>query len=698
MSSPSRALQPDTPVQFLKGVGPIRAQQLRRLGIERVVDLLHHYPVDYAHRGQAVELADVRPGQKVLTRGRILDVQSRRTRRGGSMVVAVLGEGRARLGLTWFNAPYVARQLRIGRELVVTGEVSEFRGRLQIVNPSLEESESGEGTDAIEGAADRPLPRYPLTAGLRQQVLRRLVALALDALEPSLEEPLPAPLRSRFGLVERGEALRRIHRPSRLDDIEAGRERLAFEEAFALQIAVRARRKRLLRREASVRLIEHDGRSTAYVDGLGFELTAAQRRVLATIVRDLRAPVAMHRLVQGDVGSGKTVVAMIAMLFALEAGGQAAFMAPTEVLARQHARRQIPRLDAIGVRGEVLTGSTKASERRRILAGLRDGTVEIVFGTHALIQDDVCFRRLGLAVVDEQHRFGVLQRAALARDGAHVLVMSATPIPRSLALTVYGDLDLSVLDERPPGRKPVETEVLPTRAAPSVYEDVRAAAERGERVFLVYPLVEESEELGLQSAETAFEELRDGPLRGIAIGLLHGRMGAEEKERVAKEFGEGHLRVLVATTVIEVGVDVAEASLMVIHHAERFGLAQLHQLRGRVGRGEVVSRCVLLASDDAGPDALARLKRLAATDDGFRVAELDLEERGMGELHGIRQHGDIPFRLLHPLRDVTIVENARAAADDLLEADPSLARPEHAPLARWLDEMGRRSPVWSVAG
>lgn len=696
MNRPERALTLETPVQYLKGVGPVRAQQLRRLGIQTALDLLHHYPSDYRHRGAEKTLASVRVGDKVVTHGQVLDVQNRRTGRGRSMVVAVIGDGPARLRLTWFNAPYMADRLRVGRELVVAGEVTAWGGRPQMVNPETESPHD----DRVEGDLTdaRPQARYPLTAGLRQGTMRALVRTAVDALAGAVDDPLDARVLDQLGLLGRSHALRSLHRPSTLDDVEAARERLAFDEAFALQLAVGIRRERLLRRAAKVRLEDHSGISTRYVDALGFALTGAQRRVLAAIARDLRGETAMHRLVQGDVGSGKTVVAVIAMLFAVEAGGQAAFMAPTEVLARQHGKRQIPLLDAIGVRAEVLTGSTDASERRRILAGLADGSVQCVFGTHALIQDTVAFSNLGLAIVDEQHRFGVLQRAALAEGGAHVLVMSATPIPRSLALTVYGDLDLSVIDEIPPGRIPVETKVVGAKGLPAVYEDVRERASRGEQSFLVFPLVEESEALGMTSAEQAFAELGRGPLRGIRLGLLHGRMKADEKERVADLFARKELDALVATTVIEVGIDVPAASLIVIHHAERFGLAQLHQLRGRVGRGSAVSRCVFVPSSDVQGAGQERLRRLAATRNGFEVSELDLGERGMGDLHGVRQHGDVPFRLLHPLRDAALVERARDLATAILRTDPELTAREHGKLAAWLLEMGRRDPIWSAAG
>ena len=690
---PAAPVEPETPVQYFKGVGPVRARLLDKLGIRIARDLLHHYPVDY--RTPAIEraIAEVRVGERVVVRARILDVQKRRGRGGRGFVVAVLGEGSARLTLTWFNAPWIAERLRVGRELVASGEVTQFRGRVQIVNPQIETQE--ESTEVESGG---PVPRYPLTAGLKQAVMRDLVGRAVTAIADAEPEPLDAATCDRFGLGARVASLKSLHSPKDVEEISRARKRLAFDEALALQLAVGVRRAKLLRREARIRLTRHTGLSSAYVEKLGFELTGAQRKVLSAIAKDLRAEFAMHRLVQGDVGSGKTVVGVIAMLFAVEAGGQAAFMAPTEVLARQHAKRQIPLLDELGVRADLLTGSTAASERRRILAGLADGSIRLVFGTHALIQDAVEFRELGLAIVDEQHRFGVMQRAVLGSAGAHLLVMSATPIPRSLALTVYGDLDLSIIDELPPGRQPVRTDVLGMERIEEVWPEVVRRAAVGEQSFLVYPLVEESEALELENAEDAFERLARGPLSDIRVGLLHGRMKADEKEAMAARFGDGEIDALVATTVIEVGIDIPDASLMVIHHAERFGLGQLHQLRGRVGRGSRSSRCVLAPSEGVSPQARRRLRELATTNDGFRVAELDLRERGMGDLHGTRQHGELPFRLLNPLEDAVLVEQAREFAREILDQDPGHTEPGNSVLAQWLEQMGRRSPVWSAAG
>lgn len=686
-----KPLTPDTPAQYLKGVGPVRVQQLRRLGIERAGDLVRHYPHDYLEPARVVPLGAVRVGQRVVTRGTVMDIQTRRTRtRGRSIVTVTVADAGATLQLTWFNASYVTDRFREGDAVIVTGEVTQFAGIRQIVSADVElDRGHREPTDGT------PVPRYPLTAGLRPGTLRTLVHEVLDGLRDQLEDPLPGSLREEQELPGLVEALEAVHRPSQMEDIERGRLRLAFDEALALQLTVGRRRNRYLRDRAAVTLGDYGPLSKQWVDGLGFALTGAQRRVLAAVARDLRSGVAMHRLVQGDVGCGKTVVAIVAMIWVAEAGGQAAFMAPTEVLARQQGERHGPTLAELGIPAATLTGATPAAERREILEGLRSGTLRAVFGTHALIQDDVRFQRLGLAVVDEQHRFGVMQRAVLARDGAHLLVMSATPIPRSLALTVYGDLDLSVIDEIPPGRTPVETSVVGPGDLKRIYDAVRTSVEAGERAYLVYPLVEESAGSDRSSAEAAYTKLAEGPFAGLRLGLLHGQLPAARKRELSSAFERGELDILVATTVVEVGLDVPEATWMVIHDADRFGLAQLHQLRGRVGRGSRGGRCVLVAGEGG---AGTRLDHLARTHDGFAVAEADLRERGMGDLRGTRQHGALPFQLLQPLRDVELLERARRAADAILEADPRLERREHAPLSRWLEALAARSPFWSVSG
>jgi len=669
----------------------VRVQQLRRLGLERAGDLLRHYPHDYLEPARVVPLSAAGVGQRVVTRGQVVDIQSRRTRsRGRSIVTVTLADAGATLQLTWFNASYVTDRFREGDRVIVTGEVTQFAGIRQIVNAEVE---LDKGHRKPEDG--RPVPRYPLTAGLRQGTLRTLLHTVLEGLLDQVEDPLPSALREDEGLLLRRDALDAVHRPQRMADIEEGRVRLAFDEALALQLTVGRRRNRFLRAGAAVTLGEYGPLSTRWVEDLGFTLTRAQRRVLAAVAKDLRSGVAMHRLVQGDVGCGKTVVAIVAMIWIAEAGGQAAFMAPTEVLARQQGERHGPALTALGSPAATLTGATPAAERREILEGLRSGALRAVFGTHALIQDDVVFQRLGLAVVDEQHRFGVMQRSVLARDGAHMLVMSATPIPRSLALTVYGDLDLSVIDEIPPGRTPVETTVIRPRDLDRVYAGVRASVEAGERAYLVYPLVEESAGSDRSSAEAAYAKLESGPLRGLRLALLHGQLPPARKRELSAAFERGGLDVLVATSVVEVGLDVPEATWMVIHDADRFGLAQLHQLRGRVGRGARPGRCVLVAGEAGGG---GRLADLARTRDGFAVAEADLRERGMGDLRGTRQHGSLPFQLLQPLRDVELLERARHAADRILDVDPTLERPEHRPLARWLASLAEQNPFWSVSG
>ncbi|HKI83066.1 MAG TPA: ATP-dependent DNA helicase RecG [Candidatus Krumholzibacteria bacterium] len=683
----------DSPVQYLKGVGPRRAQLLARLGIERGEDLLYHLPHDYLERSSLVSLREIREGQAATVRGQIIDLQSRRIRGGRTLVSGVLMENGLQLHLSWFNAAWVAKQLRIGEELVVSGRVSAYRRRLQMINPSFEDA-SGEG-ELLSGGM---VPCYPLTAGISQTTMRKLVRTALDALRDETVDPLPPSWREEESLLDLKSALEGVHRPQEAQQAAAGRRRLAFDEALALQLSVGVRRRQLLRRNAAVRIHDLGELSGEYLNSLGFTLTGAQRRVLKTLKQDLAREIAMHRLLQGDVGSGKTLVAVLAMIWMAENGAQAAFMAPTEILARQHATRNLPRLQKIGIHGAVLTGSTPAARRREILRELKTGRIQLVFGTHALIQDKVEFDRLGLIIVDEQHRFGVLQRAALSGQGAHLLVMSATPIPRSLALTVFADLDLSILNEKPPGRSPVVTRVVREAALAKVYEHLRRRVAQGERAYLVFPLVEETEGNDLASASAAYEELGAGPLRGLRLGLLHGRMAAREKERIRKAFSTGELDVLVATTVVEVGVDVPEATLMVIHHAERFGLAQLHQLRGRVGRGERDSWCVLVASGEIGEAGSRRLKLLARCDDGFELAEADLRERGMGDLTGLRQHGLAPFRVLNPLSDGALVETARARAEAVLSTDPKLTLPLHRSLSRWLDHLGSRNPFWSATG
>jgi ATP-dependent DNA helicase RecG len=683
-------LNSQTDIQYFKGVGPVRAQALRRLGIHTAGDLLHHYPHDYEQPSAFVPLAQVVVGQRVRTAGKLLHVDKRRAR-GRTIVSALLADSGARLRIVWFNAPWVFDQLHVGATLRLLGEVTRFGDTAQLVNPEFDAAES-------EAAASGLRARYPLSAGLRQASLRKWIARALDTLLPESIDPLPPTLLREEALLSWAEAMRGIHRPRDLAELERARERLGFDEALALHLAVAQRRAHHLRRKASFQLGEFGQLSTALVAQLGFELTQAQRRALGAIARDLRSPIAMHRLLQGDVGSGKTLVALIPMIWVAESGAQAAFMAPTEVLARQQAERWLPRLRELGLRAELLLGSTPAGEKSEILAALRSGAGQLLFGTHALIQEGVEFARLGLAVVDEQHRFGVLQRADLAAQGAHLLVMSATPIPRSLGLTVFGDLDLSILDELPAGRQPIRTQIVAEADLPLVYGELIAAAARGERSYLVFPMVQESESSDLASAVAAHAELARGALSGLRVGLLHGQLPPREKAAISRAFANGELDALVATTVIEVGLDVAAATQIVIHQAERFGLAQLHQLRGRVGRGRAASRCYLVPSPACGEAGRRRLQTVASTQDGFRLAEEDLRQRGMGELHGLRQHGDWPFRILDPLADELLLERARQCARRLLAQDPKLASPPLRPVRLWLEALGHRSPLWSGAG
>ncbi len=667
-------------VQYLKGVGPVRSRALTRLGIHTAGDLLRHYPRRWLDRSRTVTVASARPGDDVTIAGEVLTSGGRRTRRGRSLQTVSVGDATGVLFCQWFGQSFVLKQFRSGVKVLVSGVIQMHQGRKQLVHPDWEILDD-DGPGLHTG---RLVPVYPLTSGIGQHWLRQLVHSTLDALLPGLEDPLPPDLRERRGLCGLADALRGIHFPADAAERDEARRRLAHDEIFTLQVAM-ALRRRGLGDTAGIRLNEPGDLTRRLVEALPFSLTGAQRRVLAEILRDLRGGTAMHRLVQGDVGSGKTLVALIAALFVIEQGWQAVLMAPTEVLARQHGASVARLCAALDVSVETLTGSTPAAQRRAILAGASAGEVDLLVGTHALIQDEVHLPRLGLAIVDEQHRFGVRQRgkAGAAEDGhsPHVLVMSATPIPRSLALTLCGDLDLSLIDEMPAGRKPIATELLDGKGLDRVHEAIRSEAAAGRQAYVVYPVIEESEGQDLKAAEAEYEALKTGPLAGLEVGLIHGRMKPAQKHAAMAAFQEGTIQVLVATTVVEVGVDVPNATLMVIHHPDRFGLAQLHQLRGRVGRGEHASRCLLVSDRWLADETRDRLLTFCRTTDGFRLAEEDLRRRGPGDVIGVRQHGAPAFRLANPLRDAELVETARADAVELLASDPDLRSTRHRALA-----------------
>jgi ATP-dependent DNA helicase RecG len=680
------------PVQYVKGVGPQRAQALEKVGVRTAEDLLLHLPMRYEDRRSFARIADLRAGMKVSVSGEIVVAGLRRARRMTLYEVRV-DDGSGRLKALWFNQPYLRDVLERGRRVTLYGPVERDMGSRRLVMRSPQyELLDGDGAPSIH--TGRIVPVYEKLGPLTAKPLRRILTLLAEKVPPDLDDPLGPELQARLGVVPRGEALRRVHLPSEDDDLELldrfrgpGHARLILEELFLFQLGLARRRRGVRAQSKGVAFAVTDRTREAVKRILPFPLTGAQKRVLREIADDMSSAHPMNRLVQGDVGSGKTMVALLAMVVAVENGYQAAFMAPTEILAEQHFLTFRRLLERCSYEVVLLTSAVKGRERKERLSRIAGGEARIVVGTHALIQEGVVFGRLGIAVVDEQHRFGVLQREDLRRKGydVDVLVMTATPIPRTLALTAYGDLDVSVVDEKPPGRNPIRTLLRPASARREVVGLLRREVDEGRQAYVVYPLVEESEKLeDVRAATEAAEEWRRA-LPGVSVGLLHGRMRSAEKEETMAAFASGEVQVLVATTVIEVGVDVANAAVMVIEHAERFGLAQLHQLRGRVGRGKAPSTCVLLAHGRLSEVARARLDVMVATEDGFAIAEKDLEIRGPGDFFGTRQWGMPSFRVAHLLRDRELLEPARREAFRLV-AEHGDALP--APLPEFLEEGG----------
>ncbi len=685
--------------------------RLERLGLITVGDVLRNYPYRHHDFSQTVPIAELRVGVEQTVRGHIDRAREVRMGRGGRMrstQVDLADDAGSRIRVVWFNQPYLARQLADGAEIAVAGAVRAYRGRPTFQNPEFELiDEQGAG----QRHTGRLVPVYRLTERLPQRTLRSLIAPLLDRFADRLPEPLPAELRERHGLMGVVDATRQVHYPDSAQRLREARRRLAFDELLAIQLSV-VRRKREWQDQGNAPALHDRATAEAFIDSLPFALTAAQWRTLEDVLADIAGSVPMGRLLEGDVGSGKTVVALAAMLSAVAAGQQALLMAPTEVLAEQHFRTICALLAGEASSGEslsgapapalhgvvsvpylplqlrvvLLTGSTRARERREALEAIAHGGAQIVVGTHALIEQGVEFHRVGLAVVDEQHRFGVMQRSALrassggdgvANASPHLLVMTATPIPRSLALTIYGDLELSVIDELPPGRTPIATRWLPPERREEAFAALRAEVDAGRQAFVICPLVEGSETVASRAATEEYERLRSEQYPDLAdrIALLHGRMSGRDKVAAMASFVSGEAAILVSTAVVEVGIDVPNATVMLIEGADRFGLAQLHQFRGRVGRGEHPSLCFLLA-DDPSPEAEERLSTVERTTDGFKLAQADLELRGPGELYGTRQSGYAGLRIAS-LLDAPLIAATRREAETLLDADPELASREH---------------------
>ncbi|MCU0452536.1 MAG: ATP-dependent DNA helicase RecG [Bacteroidetes bacterium] len=705
MSAPSSS----TDLQYLKGIGPRRAEVLQEHGIRSVRDLLLRFPFDYLDRSRIMTVRDLRKvvvdAVEVTVVANVVKVEARKTKKTHRMMFLLsVSDGTGTLSCVWFEGYRWLKDAFAEGEVLALSAVPVFDryGKVQFVHPQFDRLASSEADEPDWGKLFNTgaiIPKYSSTAeltavGLDSRGIRRIVRNALPRVGASISERLPASLVGSEQLLPIHRAVEQVHFPPSWKAMGEARKRLAFDELFFIQLMMHLRR---------VAVASQPGRRfdgpTPMADrllaSLPYQLTGAQRRVLNEITADMRSPRPMHRLLQGDVGSGKTVVALLACLRAIDHGAQAAFMAPTEVLAEQHAWTLRRLTEGLGINIRSLIGGQKKRLREDVLEDIHQGTANLIVGTHALLEGAVEFADLGFAVIDEQHRFGVEQRAALRKKGADldVLVMTATPIPRTLAMSIYGDLDVSTIDEMPANRRSIRTAIRTEEQKGRVYEFVRSEVARGRQAYVVFPLIERSEKVDLKAATEAFDELRIGPLNGLRLALLHGRQPSEEKERVMRGFQEGNADVLVSTTVIEVGIDVPNATVMIVENAERFGLSQLHQLRGRVGRGADQSYCILVSNAPLyhkslkGMDpaeqkaeenrAVRRLKTMEETTDGFKISEVDLELRGPGEFFGTRQSGAPMLTMADPIRDRDLLDRARLLSGRVVEADPHLRKPEH---------------------
>lgn len=686
------------PASTARFVGSRVAEALRRLGVETVEGLLWHAPFRYLDMGDVRPISSVRAGEQVTVAGTVKQVQTRRLRRGLTLTSVGIFDGTAYLFGTWFNQHYVADRLPEGTRVVLGGKATFEYGRLQIQQPFFDIVEEEAGNERVHTSGVTPV--YPATEGLSSNMIRRIMRHALDDFGLVLD-PLPVSLRRRHGFVSRSAALADVHFPLTLAAAESGRRRLAYEELLVMQAGIASRR---ARQDAMVAGIAHEVEGRIYerlCDTLTFRLTADQQRAIEEIHADMRLPRPMSRLLQGEVGSGKTAVAMAALAGAVESGYQAAIMAPTEVLAIQHFEKVQPVFSQLGVTVVPLTGAATDAEKHEVRQRLRAGEVSVVVGTQALIQESVDYDNLGLVVIDEQHRFGVRQRLALRDKGSNpdVLVMTATPIPRTLALTLYGDLDVSVLRELPGGQRldeHVQTMICDRQHRDAAYGRLRSEVAAGRQAYVVCPLIDESEKLDVKAVTDEFECL--GALfPDLDVGLLHGRLRADEKNAVMRAFRDGKLDILLATTVIEVGIDVPNATVMIIEDAERFGLSQLHQLRGRIGRGGHRSYCILFA-DPTTDEGRARMEAIATMADGFALAEADMRIRGEGQLFGPRQAGLPDLRLASLTRDQELLELARQDARELVASDPSACNAVNRPLAEEVRRRFESGLEWMASG
>ena len=670
-------LTPDTPVRYLKGVGPKTAERFEKLGILTLSDLLCHYPRRYLDFSKPYSIAEAPADTECVVKAEVFAKPGGRILPGGRRMERITaGDDVSSLEITWFNNPYAAQKLELGQEYYFQGIVTGGMLRRQMVNPQVR-------TDAqVKSSPFEAV--YPQTEGLTSSAIAKCVRQLLPHAE-LLPDPLPSEMLKKYRLLSKADAVRAIHCPAAEEEAFAARRRLIYEELLVLQLGI-GRMKNHGAASTGAPMKKAD--ASPFWESLPFSPTGAQRRAVEEILTDMSGETSMNRLLQGDVGSGKTLVAAAAIWACIRAGYQAALLAPTEILASQHAENLNRLLSPFGMRVALLTGGMKAAARRTTLAAIRDDEADLIVGTHAILSEGVEFARLGLAVVDEQHRFGVRQRGLLAEKAAnpHLLVMSATPIPRTLGLLMYGDLDISILDELPPGRKPVKTRCITGKKRADLYGFLDREIDSGRQVYIVCPAIEDAGGSGLNAVKSYYEDIAKAYLPDRRVGLMHGKLKPKEKAEVMDDFKSGRLDALVSTTVIEVGVDVPNATVMVIENAERYGLSALHQLRGRVGRGAAESWCFLV-SDNASESVQKRLKFLCSTSDGFAVAQYDLETRGPGDFFGSRQHGLPTLQIADLMNDTRTLHAAQSEAVALLAEDPLLERPEHALLARQVEQM-----------
>jgi len=669
------------PVERLKGIGKAKSALFRRLGIKTIGDVINHYPRDYEDRSRLKKIAELLDGESCSFEGIIASrVVESRPRRGLIINRVSIRDETGLINAVWFNQPYLKNNFKIGEKYIFFGTITRKRS-FEVLNPVYEKNDENGPVNTL-----RIVPVYPATAKLSQNAIRTAIRAALEYTRGIHEDILPQWIKERYDLVDKDFAINNIHFPENDEAFLKARKRLVFEELIMLQLGL------LMYKSIN----EQKGKGIKFASGpylkdvmdkLPFKLTNAQLRVIAEIEQDMEQDKVMNRLVQGDVGSGKTVVAMLALIKAVKSGYQGALMAPTGILAEQHYKTIEPMVRSFGIKVSLLTGNTPQKEAMQILDGLKEGEVDIIIGTHALLEERVIFKNLGLVVTDEQHRFGVRQRAKLSNKGENpdILVMTATPIPRTLSLILYGDLDISIIDELPPGRKKVKTYVVDSTMRERINNFIRKLVSEGRQVYIVCPMVEQSDSVNAKSAEEVAEALANKTFRDLRVSLVHGKMKAAEKEEVMARFAKGEIDILVSTTVIEVGVNVPNASLMVVENAERFGLSQLHQLRGRVGRGEHQSYCILF-NESGSSVSRERMKILEQTNDGFLISEKDLELRGPGDFFGTRQHGIPELKIANLYKDIEILKKAQEAALEIISSDPLMEREENVLLGKSVRE------------